>query len=98
MARIRWHGSEHEAEPIQELPNGNWLMKAQEHGARFAIGTLIEVKPGEIVTMDKGTPNPAATPAALEVAMAEERKTLPSVRELLMKRAANEAKQAAAKA
>lgn len=86
MARIRWHGQEFIADPVRQLENGNWIMTAREHGARFTVGTEIEVKPGEIVEM-AAAEAPAAdeSQAKLEAAMAEERKTLPSVQELLKK-------------
>lgn len=51
MARIRWHGAEYTAEPIRQLPNGNWLMRAKQHGPRFAVGSEIEVKRSEVIEM-----------------------------------------------
>jgi len=85
MARIRWYGQEFTAEPIKQLPNGNWLMRSKEHGARFVPGTEIEVRQSEIIEMaaaEKPT-DPKASLGMLEAAMAEERKTLTPVTELL---------------
>lgn len=86
MARIQWGGSTYFATPIEQLPNGDWRMTAQEHGPRFTIGTEIHVKAAEIVSMDAAEmpPDPAASAAALEQAMADERKTLPTVREVML--------------
>lgn len=90
MASIRWGGSVYSAEPIEQLPNGNWRMKALEHGPRFSVGTILEMKQNEIIEIAAAEmpPDPAASAAALERAMAEERKTLPSVGELLVQKAA----------
>jgi hypothetical protein len=85
MATVSWHGSTFAAEPIEKLANGNWKMKARAHGPRFSLGTIIEVRPNEVVTMDEAEtpPDPKAGLAALETAMAAERDTLPSVASLL---------------
>lgn len=88
MAQVRWQGQSFAAKPIKQLPNGNWLMEAQEHGARFTIGTQIEVKAAEVESMDAAAPDAAVSAAQLETAMAEERKALPSFRELMLKAAA----------
>lgn len=83
MARIRWDGKVFNAEPVRQLANGNWIMRAQAHGARYSVGTEIEVAPGEIVEMAE--PMRETTDVAhptgladLEAAMATERETLPS--------------------
>lgn len=87
MARIRWHGTTYSVEPIEKLPNGDWLMMANEHGPRFTIGTKIQVKAADIVDMNEHNPvkSAAESAAALEKAMAAERKELPSVQEMLAK-------------
>lgn len=79
MARVRWHGTEFRADPIRQLPNGNWLMEAREHGPRFSIGTEIEVRQGEIVEMAAAEmpASPDAGLKELEAGMAKERETLP---------------------
>lgn len=85
MARVRWHGTEFYADPVRQLPNGNWLMIAKQHGPRFTIGTEIEVMQAEVVEMAAAEtpPSYAESIAALELAMAEERKALPSPQELI---------------
>lgn len=103
MARVRWHGAEFTAAPVRQLPNGNWLMVAQTHGARFAVGSQIEIRPDEVLEMTGPEMPPDGEPegypseegdkiaaeaqslAELELAMAEERKTLTPVGELLAK-------------
>lgn len=83
MARIRWQGAEYTATPLRQLDNGNWRMKVRQHGPRFSAGSEIEVKPAEIVEMGAAEAPADDGRAALEAAMAEERKNLPSVQELL---------------
>jgi hypothetical protein len=96
MARIQWHGSNFIAQPIEQLPNGDWRMTALEHGARFTIGTVIIVQQSEILSMDAAEmPDPAASAGALEKAMADERKALPSVREVMLANAKKAAEQSA---
>ncbi len=90
MARIRWNGQEFYADPVRKLPNGDWIMRAKQHGPRFTIGTEIAVAPNEIVEMASAEmpedPQAAARSLAdLDRAMAEERKTLTPVAELLAK-------------
>lgn len=85
MARVRWHGHEFTADPIRQLPNGDWLMKTKGHGPRFTFGTEVMVKPDEIVEMAAAETPPSDGLAELEAAMAEERKTLTPVAELLAK-------------
>lgn len=87
MARIRWHNQEFTADPIRQLPNGNWLMRSKQHGARFTVGSEIEVKQSEVMEMAAAEmpPSEAESMAALELAMAEERKTLPTPAELIAK-------------
>lgn len=85
MARIRWQGQEFRAEPVRQLPNGNWIMRAQSHGARFGIGTEIEVTPGEVLEMAaaESPADPTAGLSQLEAAMATERETLPSPQQII---------------
>lgn len=86
MALIKWNGSKHvSAEPVKQLSNGDWLMRTLEAGARFTLGTMIQVKADDIVNMDDTRAEPAARAAELEQALAEERKGLPTVAELLAK-------------
>lgn len=88
MARIHWHGTVYSATPIEQLPNGDWLMTANDHGPRFTVGTTIQVKTADIESMDAAeTPDPHGSLAAVEKAMAEERKTIPSVRDVLIQAA-----------
>ncbi len=95
MARIQWHGSQFTVEPIEQLPNGDWLMKSLEHGPRFTVGTKIQVKQADIISMDAAEmPDVAGSATKLEQALIEERKTLPTVREVLL---ANAKKAAAPK-
>lgn len=91
MARIRWHGSVYTAKPVKQLNNGDWLMRSMEAGPRFTVGTMIQVKDADVVTLDDSEANPAARAAELEAAMAEERKTLQTVKELLALPAPTEA-------
>lgn len=59
MARVRWNGQEFNATLIDQLPNGNYRMKATEHGPRGTLprveaGTVIEVRQDEIVGLNIG--------------------------------------------
>lgn len=86
MARIRWFGHEFEAKPLELLENGDWLMEASGHGPRHVPGAHIKVKPHEIIELvgpEIAQISEAESRAALESAMAEERKTLPPVETLL---------------
>lgn len=94
MAKIRWDGKVFNAEPVRQLANGNWIMRAQSHGARFAIGTEIEVTTGEIVEMTTiedaaraqmflAQQPPDHSLARVEAAMAAERATLPSLQQVI---------------
>lgn len=89
MAIVQWHGSNFAATPIKQFDNGDWLMRADTHTARCSPGTEIRVALNEIIELgDLTLPPPAPPPgdrgaAALEAAMAAERETLPSVKELL---------------
>lgn len=87
MALIRWQGFEFHAEPIKQLPNGNYVMRAMQHGPRFVPGTEVEVTQHEIIEMASAEtpPTHAEGLAALEAAMAEERKTVPTPAELIAK-------------
>jgi hypothetical protein len=51
MAQVRFAGSIIKARPLEQLATGDWLMEAQGHGPRFAVGTKIKVKKSEIVEM-----------------------------------------------
>lgn len=88
MARIQWHGSTYNAEPVKPLEGGDWLMTMLEHGPRFAIGTLVRVKQSEIIEMAAAEmpATPAQSAASLQQAMDEERKTLPTVEQLIARR------------
>ena len=84
MARVRWFGTTLAADPVQENPDGSWDMIARSHTARTVPGTRINVQKSEIVSMDPiAAPDVTASQAALEAAMAEERKTLTPVADLL---------------
>jgi hypothetical protein len=85
MARINWHGVAFNANPIEQLPNGNWRMISMEHGARVVPGTEIIVKQSEIIEMGAAEmpSDPSESQAKLEAAMAEERKLLPPIQGLL---------------
>lgn len=92
MARIHWHDRTYAAALKERLPDGGALMVMQEHGPRFTAGTVVRVTAAQIESLDEVAPvEPAASAAALETAMAEERKTIPSVREVLMKAAKDKA-------
>ncbi len=54
MPRVRWQGTEFRASVVEGLPNGNYRMMAQEDTARVAAGTIIEVKPEEIIAAEVG--------------------------------------------
>lgn len=84
MARVRWFGTEFIADPIEERPDGSWLMRSREHTGRLSVGTEFVAKPKEIIEMAAAEiPPPAISMAALEAAMAEERKLLPSPQSLI---------------
>ena len=84
MARVRWFGTTLAADPVKENPDGSWDMIARSHTARTVPGTRIYVQKSEIVSMDPiAAPDVTASQAALEAAMAEERKTLTPVADLL---------------
>lgn len=51
MARVRFGGATLSAEPVMQLPNGDWLMRAMGRSARFEKGDSIRVKPYEIIEM-----------------------------------------------
>lgn len=89
MARIRWHGAEYTAVPVSQIDDKTWLMSMTQHGPRFTPGTEVHVKVSEIIEMAAAeTPGDFETFLAasdLEADMAEERKTLPTVHELLGK-------------
>jgi hypothetical protein len=66
MARVNWQGTEIQAELVDQLPNGNYRMKALGRAPRVEPGTIIEVKPSEIVGLSIGGVNfngPGAPPA-----------------------------------
>lgn len=92
MARVSLHGMIITAEPVRQLENGDWIMVAKQHGPRCSIGTEIQVRLGDIEEMAAAETPPAdGGHAALDAAMAEERKTLPTVQELLAQNAAAKA-------
>ncbi len=90
MARIRLFGTIYNAKPIEERPDGSWIMAALEHGPRFTIDTPLHVLKGEIVEMAAAEIplSPEASFAAVEAAMAEERKALPKPAELIARHGA----------
>lgn len=100
MATVRWHGNAFEAEPISQFDNGDWLMEAREHGARFTIGSHIRVKQSEIIgDIKPAVPvNAATSQAKLEKSMADERAAIPPVQEILAKANTQEFKAAYEKA
>lgn len=84
LARVKFLGKTIVAEPRSQFDNGDWLMIAKEHGPRFAVGSPIRIKPGEIVEMAESVTPPADTGAnALQKELADERATLKPVAELL---------------
>lgn len=84
MARVRLFGQSFNATPVRQLANGNWIMTAHAHTARCTPGSEIEVHPDEVIEMAAAeTPATDDSQAQLEAAMAEERKTLTPVAELL---------------
>lgn len=91
MARVVWHGREFLAKPISQNPDGSWLMESMQHTARLAVGTRFIAQPGEVVEGSMpaaGQPDTTAAPAdngqaALDAAMAAERKTLASPADLI---------------
>jgi hypothetical protein len=90
MARVRLFGTIFNADPIEELPNGDWRMRARSHTGRTAPGTEFVAKQSEIVEMAAAEkPADGADHAdglgTLETGMAEERKTLPTVQDLIAK-------------
>jgi hypothetical protein len=94
VATIQWRGTNISATPIKQLENGDWLMRANQHGSRFAVGSQLRVQQNEIVEMAAAEMPPSAvaeSAAALTQAMAEERKTLPTVQEVLATAAAKPA-------
>lgn len=83
MARVQWHGTDFYAEPLEELPGGKWKMRAKSHHPRCSPGTVIIVAQDEILEMAAAEAPPTAeSSAALEAAMAEERKMLPTFAEI----------------
>jgi hypothetical protein len=76
MVRVRLFGTEFDADPLYEMPDG-WMMRSRHQTNRCAVGTTIFVKHSEIVA------NPAPVVAAdLEASMAAERETLPTFAEI----------------
>lgn len=86
MARVRIANHELVATPIEQLPNGNWLMRAEQHGPRWVPGTTVWVLKKDVLEMAAAEiPAPAESQAQLEAAMAAERETITPVAELLAK-------------
>lgn len=79
MAKVQWGGHTFNAEPIEDLGNGKWSMRALQSGPRTAKGTIITVAQNEIVEMASAETPP---PYDLELAMAKERETLPTFAEI----------------
>jgi hypothetical protein len=99
MARVRLAGITLTADPVEQKPNGKWMMRARSHTGRTSPGTMIEIDQSDIIEMAAAEmPGYAPMPndltigpipedrvgmAELEKAMAEERKTLPTPAELI---------------
>jgi hypothetical protein len=91
MASVRVFGKQMTADPVTKFDNGDWLMRAHEHGPRNIADGEIRVRPDEILEMTEPvvvteyTPSPEAiaSATALEAAMAKERETIPSVESIL---------------
>ena len=99
MARVRLGSILLTADPVEQKPNGNWLMRARQHTARTSPGTLIEIASKDVIEMAAAEmPGSAPQPedlsigpvpeekidwASLEKAMADERATLPTAAELI---------------
>lgn len=94
MAIVKIFGQEIAAEPVEQTAAGDFLMRARHHGPRTAPGTLILVKPSEVIEMAAAEmPGNAPIPAdlvdhggsldAMEKAMAEELKNHPSPADLI---------------
>ena len=95
MAQVKIFGALVNADPVEELANGDWKMRSRAHTPRLAPGTIFIAKKAEIVEMAAAEMAPDTNSpglAALEAGMAEERKTLPTPQELIAQvRAANTA-------
>lgn len=94
--QVRMFGTTFPAAPVKQLPSGDWQMMALAHTGRTAPGTTIFVKESEVLdpqNLTAASPSPetigAAGLAAVEKAMAEERKTLPTPAELIAQHQAN---------
>ena len=84
--RVRLDGTEFPAKFLNTLSNGNVLVEALAHGPRFVPGTHVEVCACDVISTDVPEPahtDMAASAAALQAAMDEERKTLTPVAELI---------------
>lgn len=84
MARVQVFGHTFIAKPLSKQDNGDWLMEAREHTARASVGTVIRVRPSEILDMEESPPlAPDQGAAALNLALAEERKTITPAADLI---------------
>lgn len=85
MAKISWNGTPYTAEPVEELANGDWHMRMQQHGPRFTVGTVILVKAKDILELAAAEmpPAPEASVAALQVAMDADKATRPTPAQLI---------------
>ena len=84
--RVRLDGTEFPAKFLNTLSNGNVLVEALAHGPRFVPGTHVEVRPQDVISTDALEPannDVAASAAALQAAMDEERQHLTPVAELI---------------
>jgi hypothetical protein len=81
MARVRACGGEFYAEPVEQLPNGDWIMRSLQHGNRVSPGTMVKVKAGEV--LDQNAMPETDGMAQITAAMAKERETIPSVESIL---------------
>jgi hypothetical protein len=64
MARINWQGTEIEAGLLDMLENGNYRMVSQGSAARIEPGTIIEVRPDQIIGLSHGASQAPVAAAA----------------------------------
>ena len=84
MAKISWNGTPYFAEPVEELPGGDWHMRMQQHGPRFAVGTIARIPAKDIIEMASAEMPPVDTGlAALQAAMDADKATRPTPAQLI---------------
>lgn len=79
MARVNWHGTEIQAELIDQLPNGKYRMRSHGQAPRVEPGTIIEVDQSQIVGLNIGGRNFNGPGAAAQVAGQQSGQTFTSV-------------------